>query len=168
MYRNTAFKSLAQSLRSDVHWMHPIAGIAARGHNPVHSDSKIRIAMQLFLPNARAINVLLIVGFCSMGYALYMRYLVIEQSSVGLSCVAHLNTWLCWSRELTIAIFTRSIFGVAAIAMAILNLLRPSPILFAIALSAACFGIVLYNVELSALAAGLLILSLARRVPASD
>ena len=35
--------------------------------------------MKLFLPSARATNYLLIVGFCSLGYALYLRYLAIEQ-----------------------------------------------------------------------------------------
>ena len=33
--------------------------------------------MKLFLPSARATNYLLIVGFCSLGYALYLRYLAI-------------------------------------------------------------------------------------------
>jgi hypothetical protein len=40
--------------------------------------------------------------------------------------------------------------------------------LFALALAAACFGIVLYNIALSALAIGLLVLSLARRAPETD
>jgi hypothetical protein len=103
-----------------------------------------------------------------MGYALYMRYMAIEQSSVGIACAAGLNTWLCWSRGIAIVLFTHSVFGITAIVVAALNLLRPSLILFALALSAACFGIVLYNIELSALAAGLLILILTRPAPASD
>jgi hypothetical protein len=113
-------------------------------------------------------NWLLIVGFGSIGYALYIRYLVIEQSTVGLACAAGLGTWLCWSRGIAIALFTNSVFGIAALAIAALNLLRPSLVLFALALAATCFGIVLYNIELSALAAGLLVLSLARRAPAPD
>jgi hypothetical protein len=56
--------------------------------------------MRLFLPSARATNVLLIVGFCALGYALYMRYLAIEQSSVGWACDAGLNSWLCTSRKI--------------------------------------------------------------------
>ena len=51
---------------------------------------------------------------------------------------------------------------------ALLNLLRPSLVLFAVALAAAGFGIVLYNIALSALAVGLLILSLARPAPEPD
>jgi hypothetical protein len=123
--------------------------------------------MKLFLPSARATNVLLVVGFSAVGYALYMRYLGIEQSSVGLACGAGLQTWLCWSRGIAIALFTHSVFGVAALLVAALNLLRPSLVLFAVALAAACLGLVLYNTQLSALAVGLLLLSLARRVPAS-
>ena len=124
--------------------------------------------MKLFLPSARATNILLIVGFCSIGYALYIRYLAIEQSSVGLACAAGLDTWLCRSRGIAIALFTNSAFGIAALAIAALNLLRPSLVLFAVALAATCFGVVLYNIELSALAAGLLVLSLARRAPEPD
>ncbi len=124
--------------------------------------------MKLFLPSSRATNVLLIVGFCSIGYALYLRYMAIEQSTVGLACAAGLDTWLCRSRGIAIMLFTHSLFGIAALLLAVLNLLRPSLILFGAALSAACFGIVLYNVELSGLAFGLLVLSLARTAPAQE
>lgn len=122
----------------------------------------------LFLPSARATNYLLIVGFCSLGYALYMRYMAVEQSSVGLACATGLNTWLCVTRAIVIALFTNSVFGIAALLVAALNLLRPSLVLFAVALAAACLGIVLYNVVLSSLAAGLLVLSFARRAPEPD
>lgn len=121
--------------------------------------------MKLFLPGARATNWLLIVGFGSLGYALYVRYLAVEQSSVGLACGAGLDTWLCFARATAITLFSHSVFGIAALAIAALNLLRPSIALFGAALAATCLGIVLYNVELSGLAAGLLVLSLARRAP---
>lgn len=122
--------------------------------------------MELFLPSARATNVLLIVAFCALGYALYMRYLGIEQSTVGLACGAGLQTWLCSSRAIVIALFTNSVFGIAALLIAAINLLRPSLVLFAVALGAACLGLVLYNTQMSALAVALLILSFARRAPA--
>ena len=124
--------------------------------------------MRLFLPSARATNWLLIVGFCSIGYALYMRYLAVEQSSVGLACQAGLNSWLCFTRQITIALFTYSAFGWTALIVAALNLMRPSLLLFAVALAAACCGIVLYNIGLSSLAVGLLVLSFARRAPEPD
>ena len=124
--------------------------------------------MKLFLPSARATNYLLIVGFCSIGYALYMRYLAVEQSTVGLACQAGLDTWLCFTRQITIALFTYSVFGWFALIVAALNFVRPSLVLFAVALAAASCGIVLYNIGLSSLAIGLLVLSLARRVPEPD
>lgn len=121
--------------------------------------------MKLFLPSARATNWLLVIGFCSVGYALYVRYLVIEQSAFGLTCDSGLDTWLCATRKVVSALFNYSVFGWSAFAIALLNLLRPSIVLFAAALAAAGFGIVLYNVALSALAVALLVLSLTRHAP---
>lgn len=123
---------------------------------------------RLFLPTARQINWLLMIGFLSIGYALYLRYLAIEQSSVGLACDAGLNTWLCLSRKVATALFNNTVFGIAALIAAVLNLVRPSLVLVAIVLIAGGMGIVLYNVATSALAAALLILSLARPAPAAE
>ena len=120
--------------------------------------------MRLFLPSARQTNWLLIVGFLSLGYALYLRYLVIEQPTVGLACEGGLRTWLCGTRRLAIALFTHSVFGWLALAAAALNLIRPHLVLLGIGMAAAGFGIVLYNVSMSAFAVALLILSLARPV----
>ena len=119
---------------------------------------------RLFLPTARQTNWLLIIGFLSIGYALYLRYAVIEQSSVSLACEGGLNTWLCATRRVVIALFNHAVFGWVALAAAALNVMRPSLVLFSVGLAAAAFGIVLYNVALSALAVALLVLSLARPV----
>jgi len=124
--------------------------------------------MKLFLPSARATNLLLIIGFCSVGYALYLRYLVIEQSSISLACEGGLNTWLCFTRKVVTALFRNSAFGFLALAVAILNLLRPSLVLTGIGLAAAGFGVVLYNVGLAGIAVALLLRSLARRAPAPE
>jgi hypothetical protein len=124
--------------------------------------------MKLFFPSARATNYLLIVGFCSLGYALYIRYLAIEQSTVGLACAAGLDTWLCLSRRIVVTLFENSVFGWAALIVAAVNLLRPTLLVFAVALCLACLGVVLYNSGLSSLAFGLLILSFARRSPEPD
>lgn len=121
-----------------------------------------------FLPSARQASWLIAVGLLSLGYALYLRYLAIEQSTVGLACQAGLQTWLCFTRGIVIVLFNNSVFGFVALAAALLNFVRPSLVLFGIALVAGSFGIVLYNVGLSALAAGLLILSLARPSPATE
>jgi hypothetical protein len=121
-----------------------------------------------FLPTARQLNVLLIVGFVALGYALYLRYLVIEQSTVGLPCEAGLATWLCLTRKVTIASFNYNVFGAVALGAAVLHFIRPSLTLFTVGLAAAAFGIVLYNVAASSLAVALLILSFARPQGAAE
>jgi hypothetical protein len=122
----------------------------------------------LFLPTARQTNWLLIVGFLAVGEAFYIRYMAIENLNVELACQAGLKTWLCSAFRLSIVFFNHEVFGGVALVAALLNLLRPSIVLVAIALVAAGFGIVLHNADLSALAAGLLILSLARPAPAPE
>jgi hypothetical protein len=109
---------------------------------------------------------LLIVGFLTVGYALYLRYLAIEFSSVALACDAGLPTMLCKTRILVTALFRNSVFGSVAL-IATLHLIRPSIVLLTGGLIAAGFGIVLYNVGLSGLAIGLLILGFARPAPAT-
>jgi hypothetical protein len=116
----------------------------------------------LFVLTARQTNAALTVGFLALGYALYLRYLVIEQSAVGLACEAGLATWLCRTRAVAIVLFTYSAFGAVALAAAALHLWRPRLAPFLVALAAAAFGIVLYNVATSSLAVTLLILSFAR------
>ena len=127
-----------------------------------------RMRRALFLPTARQTNWLLIIGFLALGEALYLRYMAIENSTVSLACRAGLQTWLCSAFRLTIILFDHQIFGSVALAAALLNLLRPSIVLVALTLAVAGFGIVLHNTDLSALAAGLLILSLARPAPTPE
>ncbi len=123
---------------------------------------------RLFLPTVRQTNWLLIVGFLSIGEALYLRYMALEYTVVALGCQAGLNTWLCSAFRLTMAVFPYNVFGWVAIVAAVLNLVRPSLVLCSIALSASCFGVVLHNADLSALAVAILVLSLARPVPAPE
>jgi len=123
---------------------------------------------RLFLPSARQTNILLIVGFGALGYALYVRYMGIEQSAIGLACNAGLDTFMCLQRKVWAALFDRAIIGWAAVIVAAVNLLRPTLVVFGLGLAIACIGVVLYNVMLSALAIGLLLLSLARRAPEPD
>jgi hypothetical protein len=110
---------------------------------------------------------LLVVGFATIGYALYLRYLAIELSTVALACDAGLQTVLCKARLLATSLFRNSVFGVVALIIATLHVIRPSIVLLTGGLIAAGFGIVLYNVELSGLAIGLLILGFARPAPAT-
>ncbi len=123
---------------------------------------------RLFLPTARQTNWLLIVAFLSVGEALYLRYMAIENLNVELACQAGLKTWLCGAFYIALALYNHYVFGAVALAAAFLNLIRPSIVLVAVALAAGGFGIVLHNPELSALAAALLILSLARPAPATE
>jgi hypothetical protein len=122
----------------------------------------------LFRPTARQTNWLLVIGFLAVGEALYLRFMAIERGTVALACQGGLSTWLCSTYRLTIPLFQHEVFGAAALAAALLNLIRPSLVLMGFALAAASFGLVLHNVDLAALAVGTLILSLARPAPASE
>jgi hypothetical protein len=113
------------------------------------------------------VQFLLIVGFVTLGYALYLRYLAIEYSQVALACDAGLQTLLCKARALATVLFKNSVFGTTALVIAALHFIRPSIVLLTGGLIAACLGIVLYNVALSGLAIGLLILGFARPAPAT-
>jgi hypothetical protein len=110
---------------------------------------------------------LLVVGFLTVGYALYLRYLAIEFSTVALACEAGLQTMLCKTRILATVLFKNSVFGVTALVIAVLHVIRPSIVLLTAGVVVAGFGIVLYNIELSGVAIGLLILGFARPAPAT-
>ena len=110
---------------------------------------------------------LLVVGFVTVGYALYLRYLAIEFSPVALACDAGLPTILCKTRALATSLFRNSVFGAVALVIAALHVIRPSIVLLTLGLIAAGLGIVLYNVVLSGIAIGLLILGFARPAPAT-
>jgi hypothetical protein len=113
------------------------------------------------------VQFLLVVGFVTLGYALYLRYLAVEFSQVALACDAGLQTLLCKSRALAMVLFKNSVFGITALVIAALHFIRPSIVLLTGGLIAACLGIVLYNAALSGLAIGLLILGFARPAPAT-
>jgi hypothetical protein len=110
---------------------------------------------------------LMLVGFLTVGYALYLRYLAIEFSTVALACDAGLRSMLCQARALATVLYKNSVFGITALVIATLHLIRPSIVLMTGGVIAAGFGIVLYNIELSGLAIGLLILGFARPAPAT-
>jgi hypothetical protein len=132
------------------------------------ADADMTMHRTLFLPTARQTNWLLIVAFLCLGEAMYVRYLVMENSTMSLACQGGLDTWLCGTFRLTSVLYPYQVFGGIALAVALLNLLRPSVVLVAVALAAAAFGVVLHNADLAALAAGVLILSLARPAPIAE
>ena len=113
------------------------------------------------------VQFLLVVGFVTVGYALYLRYLAVEFSTVALACDAGLQTMLCKSRALATYLFKNSVFGIVALIVATLHVMRPSIVTLTVGLIAAGLGIVLYNIVLSGLAIGLLIVGFARPAPAT-
>src|SRR6516164_1458384 len=119
---------------------------------------------RLFRPSAASLNWVITVGLLALGYAIYLRYLVIEQTQIGLACDGGLKTWLCLSRTAVQAFFENEVFGWVSLGAAVLTLIRPSLPLFTIGLAASAFGIVLHNAGLSGFAAALLILCFARPV----
>ena len=113
------------------------------------------------------VQFLLVVGFITVGYALYLRYLAVEFSTVALACDAGLQSMLCKTRALATYLFKNSVFGITAMIIAVLHVMRPSIVLLTLGLIAAGSGIVLYNIALSGIAIGLLILGFARPAPAT-
>ena len=113
------------------------------------------------------VQFLLVVGFVTVGYALYLRDLAVELSTVALACDAGLQSMLCKMRALATYLFKNSVFGISALIIATLHVMRPSILLLTLGLIAAGFGIVLYNIQLSGIAIGLLILGFARPAPAT-
>lgn len=113
------------------------------------------------------VQFLIVVGFVTVGWALYVRYLAIEYSQVALACDAGLQTMICKARSVSTSLFKNSVFGIVALVIATLNLMRPSIVLLTLGVVAAGLGIVLYNIVLSGLAIGLLILGFARPAPAT-
>jgi hypothetical protein len=113
------------------------------------------------------VQFLLIVGFATVGYALYLRYFAVEFSQTSLACDAGLQTVLCKARSTATALFKNSVFGIVALVIATLNLMRPSIVLLTGGVIAAGLGIVLYNIVLSGIAIALLILGFARPAPAT-
>src|SRR5258708_13953316 len=92
---------------------------------------------------------LLVVGFLTVGYALYLRYLAIEFSSVALACDAGLQTMMCKTRLLATYLFRNSVFGAVALIIATLHVIRPSIVLLTAGLISARFGILLSTIGLS-------------------
>mgnify|MGYP003334587914 FL=1 len=107
-------------------------------------------------------------GGGALAYALYMRYSVLQVSSVSIACESGDPSWTCMARKALIAVFTPMAFGGAALVAAVLNMIHPSIVLSTLVMVAGGLGIVLYNTALSALAFALFILSLARPAPEAE
>src|SRR6478735_4837433 len=79
-----------------------------------------------FRLSALQVQWLMVVGFLTVGYAIYLRYLAVENSQVALACDAGLQTWLCKTRLTATWLFRNNVFGGAAMVIAVLHVLRPS------------------------------------------
>jgi hypothetical protein len=110
---------------------------------------------------------IMLVGFASVGIALYVRYLGIELPKTALACDAGLPTLLCQMRSLANVLHRQEVFGIAAIVVAVLHLIRPSIVLLTAGVAAAGLGLVLFNTTLAGIAAAMLILGFARPAPAT-
>lgn len=132
-----------------------------------HPDHIARMTKKPFRLTPYQVQFLIVVGFVTVGWALYVRYLAVEFSQVALACDAGLQTMICKARSVTTSLFKNSVFGIVALVIATLNLMRPSIVLLTLGVVAAGLGIVLYNIVLSGLAIGLLILGFARPAPAT-
>ncbi|MCS0497091.1 hypothetical protein [Ancylobacter mangrovi] len=119
------------------------------------------MARRSFHPGSKTTQLIILLGGFALGWAIYMRYALVEQSAVGLACIG-VETSTCQARSLVIEMFGYSVFGITAIVAAIIQFIRPSVAVFIIGVMASAAGVVLYNNNLASLAAGLLLISLAR------
>jgi hypothetical protein len=121
----------------------------------------------LFLPSRRAAIVLALLCLAALGAALFLRYGIIQNTPIGLACEAGEESLMCTVRIAVILMFVRGLFGWTALITSAVQLWRPNLVAFGVGLVFALAGLVLYNTRVSALAAGLLVLSLARPAPAA-
>jgi hypothetical protein len=117
----------------------------------------------LFQPSLRAAALFVGLGVATLGLALFLRYGIIQNTPIGLACEAGKASLTCKVRLAVILMFIQDCFGWTALIAAGVQLWRPNPVAFAVALVFALLGLVLYNTRASALAITLLVLSFARR-----
>ncbi|MDI4663825.1 hypothetical protein K9U40_05715 [Xanthobacter autotrophicus] len=121
----------------------------------------------LFLPGPRTLNWLIPLGMGAVGWALYMRYLVVEPALVGLACEAGLESAACYGRAAVLALSLWNVFGAVALVVALIQLVAPGLATFAVGMVFSAFALVFHNEIAGALAAMMLILSFARPGPAT-
>jgi hypothetical protein len=119
----------------------------------------------LFLASKRALAVLAALGLAALGGALYLRYSIIQNSAIGTACETGEQSFSCELRLAVIVLFVRGVFGWVALIASAVQLWRPNVVAFGTGLVFALLGLVLYNTRVSALAAALLVLSVARPRP---
>ena len=132
------------------------------------SSSVRRVKKRPYRPSRRGLMIIAGTGVLAFALAAYMRYGLVEPSSVGLVCDAGAPTVVCIIRRVFIKLFMISAFGIGALAASALALIRPSTVMVAAALALGVMGAVLYNTGLASVALSVLPLVLARRAPAKE
>jgi hypothetical protein len=110
---------------------------------------------------------LMVVAVLALIIAYYVRYELVEPTSMGAFCEATTTHWRCQIRQAIIALLTDHRLGFLAIALAALGLLFGLSALGWCAWFLAATGFVLYNAELAApslLLAGVALARARRRV----
>ena len=123
-------------------------------------------AAKLFLPSKRAAAIIAVLGLAVLGAALWLRYGIIQNSEIGVACEAGEKAGFgCAIRLGVIMLFVYGVSGGVALVAALMQLWRPNVVVFGVGIIFALLGLVLYNTRVAALAAALLVLSLARPSP---
>jgi hypothetical protein len=125
-------------------------------------DASIDQMSRLSIPFVRPLVLLATVVPTATG-AFWLRFAILEDRAVGLSCREGSEDWLCLVRNAATFSYEYALLGSFAVLIAAVNLVRPSYVTFAVATGAATIGAILYNVGGAAIAITLIILSLARR-----
>jgi hypothetical protein len=118
-----------------------------------------------WLPSRRAAATIAVLGLSALGTALFLRFAIIQNAEIGVACEAREESLTCTVRLAVIMLFVRGAFGWGALIAAAISLWRPNVVAFGAGILLSTFGLVLYNTRMSALAAALLVLSLARPRP---
>ncbi|MFG1344688.1 hypothetical protein V5F59_07335 [Xanthobacter autotrophicus DSM 431] len=121
----------------------------------------------LFRPGPRTLNWLIPLGMGAVGWALYMRYMVVEPTLVALACEAGLESSGCYGRAAVLALSLWNVFGAVALAVALIQFIAPGLATFAVGTVFSAFALVFHNEIAGAIAAMMLILSFARPGPAT-
>jgi hypothetical protein len=120
-----------------------------------------------FMPSPRATNFLVAIGCAAFGYAFYLRYMLLEAPAIALECEMGATAAHCAVRSVAIFLLQHGLFGIAAVAFAVVHLARPNLYVFGAAVIATAFGLVLYGNGFAAMGFALLVVSFARPVTAS-
>jgi hypothetical protein len=123
--------------------------------------------MHPFLPTPRETNFLLLLGFLTLGAAIYLRQSLSDTEALAALCIGGSPRPACSLYRFLTELSALEFFGVVALFAAALHFWRPEIKLFSVALVATILGLFLGNIGVSAFAAAILVVAFARPVNAS-